>query len=851
MPIRVPPKGPIPARIMLVGEAPGEDEERYHEPFVGLSGAELNKMLGEAGISRSECFVTNVSKYRPGFDNDIKRFFAGAKKNIVAGVHFPLRGKMVTKELIDGVAELKAEILSVQPNIIIAVGNTSLWALIGICKHPNDLEAPTGITDWRGSMLVEDLSGRNTQLIPTYHPAAILRQWSWRAAAVQDLRRAARFRDGTRFPKPEWRFIIRPSFDTVVQVLVGLRKRLNQGERLRLSYDIETRRGHTACAGLAWSLLDAICIPLMCAENRAGYWSEEEETHIIKLLSEVLNHVNAEVIGQNIIYDSQYNYRHWHSVPHVKQDTMISWHSMFSDQPKALAFQASMVCNYYRYWKDEGKDWAKNMREEELWYYNCEDCVYTLEIANVHLQTIEALKNSNRAPWPALPAVHDFQQKMFWPVLKAMQRGVLIDQQRRKDLIAEVEEQLHHREQFLLDILGHELNPRSPKKMMAFFYNDLKLPIQYTRAKKGAPAKPTLNDDALMKLARIEPIAKPLINAIADIRTLGQFLSNFLRKPLDVDGRMRCSYNIGGSESGKSAPKTYRLSSSENAFGSGTNLQNIPSEKSKSLGKAAARGSISAIGDPYQFPNIRSMFIPDSGFTWFDGDLDRADLQVFVWEIDDPVYKELLKRGVDAHLFHVYLLDGQEPPPLDELVETHPKYLDHRIPRKHKREFSKVFCHAVDYVGSSRTIASHVGRTIHEVDKARKLYLGAHPKIEPYWKSIESQIKKFRFVENRFGYRWYIFDRLDTVLPEAVAWIPQSTVSIVINKIWMNLYEQMPEVEVLLQVHDSLAGQFPTIQKEIALAGIKNCGRVKIPYADPLEIPFGVKTSEVSWGEVK
>src|SRR5205807_6376196 len=109
------------------------------------------------------------------------------------------------------------------------------------------------------------------------------------------------------------------------------------------------------------------------------------------------------------------------------------------------------------------------------------------------------------------------------------------------------------------------------------------------------------------------------------------------------DGRIRCSYNIGGSESGKSAPKTYRLSSSEDAFGSGTNLQTIPSEKSKSIGKAAARGAIAGFGDPYHFPNIREIFIPDPGYTFFDLDLERADLFVVCWEAEDNQLKTAMR----------------------------------------------------------------------------------------------------------------------------------------------------------------------------------------------------------------
>jgi len=199
---------------------------------------------------------------------------------------------------------------------------------------------------------------------------------------------------------------------------------------------------------------------------------------------------------------------------------------------------------------------------------------------------------------------------------------------------------------------------------------------------------------------------------------------------------------------------------------------------------------------------------------------------------------------------YIPLIDRRHPP-LEELVEPHPRYPDHRGPRKHKREFSKVFCHATDYVAQPKTIAEHTGRTIHEIDKARKAYLGAHPNIEPYWKEIEAQINKRRYVENKFGYRWHIFDRLEGLLPEAVAWIPQSTVGCTINRIWLNIYDKVPEVEVLLQVHDSLAGQFPTHRRETLVPAMREAARVVVPYDDPLVIPSGIKVSDVSWGDCK
>lgn len=841
--------GPIPARIMVVGEAWGEYEERREEPFVGPSGEELNRMLHEAGLTRGECFVTNLVNKRPP-NNDLS-FWVSEKKKPPTHEYQLLKDVWALPVVHEGYKQLMAEIELVQPQIVVALGNWAMWALTG----------RRGITLWRGSVL-QGPGGR--KIIPTMHPAAVLRQWSIRAATVSDLRRVKRHLETpTEVAQPAWNFTIRPSYPDVISCLTGLLSRLEQ-EPIWLDLDLETSSGHIACCGISWSLTEAICIPFMSKDSSYGYWIAEEEAAIVWLLYRIFTHKNARIRWQNGLYDAQYVHKSWHFIPRGMQDTMISQHAMFSDLPKSLAFQASLYAKWYVYWKDEGKNIQLGGTEEEHWRYNCQDCVYTREVGEAELGMVKTFSKGN---WPAARSVHTFQQAMFYPVLKAMLRGVRVIPEEKERLTFEVQDQIAHREAFLERVLGHQLNPGSPLQMKELFYGDLGQPEIRTRPTKYKPATVTCNDEALQKIALREPLLKPIVNCISDIRTFNLFLSNFILAKLDEDGRMRCSYNIGGSESGKSAPKTYRLSSSKSAFGGGTNLQTIPSEKSKSAGKAAARGHVAMLGDPYLFPNLRAMFGPDSGFTFFDMDLDRADLQVVVWETNDAMLKAALRQGADIHLLNAFVLDGKDPPPLEELVETHPRYADHRGPLKLKREFAKVFCHATNYVGSPRTIAGHLGRSVHEVDRAQKIWFGAHPGIKKWHERVSQQINKFRFVENQFGYRWYIFDRLDLLLPEAVAWIPQSTVSIVINRIWMNLFQNRPEAEwsfdldfllsrmtaadpceVLLQVHDSLAGQFPTHKKDACIARMLELSKIVIPYEDPLIIPTGVNCSEVSWG---
>jgi DNA polymerase I-like protein with 3'-5' exonuclease and polymerase domains len=644
-----------------------------------------------------------------------------------------------------------------------------------------------------------DWMGEPTKVIPTYHPAAVLRQWSWRSAAVADLRRAYRESGSRTYDPPRWNFDIRPSFERVMERLNWLLM-LAEGGPLPLSFDLETRSGHIACAGIAWSQTDAVCIPLMASGSPSGYWPAEQELEVTWALRRLLTHENARAVGQNLLYDAQYTLRHWGFAPRVTQDTMITHHSAFCELPKALDFQASLYCRSYRFWKHDAKEWARAMEEDILWRYNCEDCVRTWEVAEATTSAVKRL---------GLEEVDAFQQSMFWPVLRAMQRGVRIDTEMRDRLSKELKEGMKEREKWVTEVLGHKLNPRSPKQMQALFYGDF---AQKPILKRRGDGKwtPTLDDDALMRLAHREPGLRPLVTTMLDTRTLGTLRSTFIQAPLDADGRMRCSYNICGT-------LTYRLSSSENAFGSGANLQNLPSEKSKVNVKVANRGTGLTI------PNVRAMFIPDPGYTFFDMDLERADLQVVAWEADDPTLKQMLREGVDIHSENAKLLGIN-------------------------RETSKVWVHGTDYGGSPRTMAQQCGVTVHAAMQLQRKWFGAHPGIEKWHRRVEHDVTHRKWVENAWGYRWYIFGRPEGMLPEALAWIPQSTVAILINRIWKRVYDEMPEVEVTLQVHDSLAGQFPSNLPD-SLERLRNLARIPIPYSDPLIIPANPKTSTVSWGD--
>lgn len=789
------PVGPCPARIMLVGEAPGEQEEARGEPFVGSSGMELNRMLQEAGIQRSACFITNVVRIRPP-GNDISTFIAARKADITPQ-HLILRDKFVLPAVRDGFEMLKREIELCKPHVIIAFGNVPLWTLTG----------EWGITSWRGSVMECDLPlglDYKPKVVPAYHPAAILRQWSWRQIAVHDLRRAAKESQTRDIKRPDYNFVIRPDYDTVVSVLSQLYEQVLQRPG-RIAADIETRAGHIACIGLAWSKLEAICIPLMCVERPDGYWPFEHEVQIVHALYKLLTHKNCEVIGQNFLYDAQYFHRWLHFIPNVVRDTMLSQHVLFSNLPKGLDFLSSMYCEQHRYWKDDGKEWDAKTGEDQLWRYNCEDAVRTFEVDEAQQPVITSMNMRD---------VHDFQQKLFWPVLKTMNRGVRVNKEKRGEFAMMLQDEIAKREQWMIDVLGEPLNIRSPKQMQDLFYSRLGLKPVFNRKTGNV----SCDDEALRTLAAREPLLRPIVKKISELRSLGVFLSTFVNAQLDIDGRIRCSFNIGGTD-------TYRFSSSKNAFGSGLNMQNIPS------------GDEDAEGGQLDLPNIRKLFIPDEGCTFFDIDLNSADLRIVVWESDEPEYKAMLRAGAD---------------PYTEIAKEF--YHDPSITKKDpRRQIFKSFAHGTHYLGTAKGLAERLGLGVHQAEQTQKWYFGRFPRIKAWQDDLKDQVVKRRYVQNVFGYRMYFFDRIEgTTFNQAAAWVPQSTVACLINRAYVAIDEGLPNVEVLLQVHDSLAGQFPSRMAEDAIRQIVSKAEILLPYdGDPLTIPVGVKTSQVSWGDCK
>jgi len=543
------PRGPQPAKFLIVGEAPGRQEVTAGVPFVGVSGQELMKMLNESGIPAESCRYTNVTMQRPP-GNRIDEFFRSSKKRGVQDGAVFHRGKWAMPVLLEGIENLRREIIETDPDIVIALGNTALWACTG----------EWGITRWRGSQMEGNIDDVSFKTLPTYHPAAVMRVWQWRWISLEDFKRANR-----PWKEPDYDFLIRPSYGDCIVWLDKISSDLSR-RRVRLAVDIETRNRQIACVGFADSDRHAICIPILCVENPAGYWDLEEELNIVLKMREILTHPNAHIIGQNFIYDMQYFARQYGIRSRLSDDTMLKHHCAMPGTQKGLDFLSSIYCRYHRYWKDESKEWDVRVGEEQLWIYNCKDCVATFE-ANRNLDAvIETF---------GLKAQYAFQLQTNATAFNMMLRGVNVNKPLKAKISVELFEAILQLRDYITDLLGgfNIFGPKgvSSTKMMTLAYKIFKLPPKYRIVNKKRHL--TANKEAVAEwCTSVEPIFRPVLQAIREFRSLGVYKSTFADSPLDTDGRFRCSINVSGAE-------TFRWSTSKDAFGFGTNMQNIPKKK--------------------------------------------------------------------------------------------------------------------------------------------------------------------------------------------------------------------------------------------------------------------------------
>lgn len=180
-------------KLMVLGEAPGAEEEKEGQPFVGASGKLLMKVLEEHGFNRKNLYISNVFWIRPP-DNNVGHFFTSKKSSDEKVIEYPLfKNCFLRAEYKNHIERLEEEISLVNPYVILTVGSTPLWALTGsdqISKMRGEPRLITGPVKYKYSVM-----------FPTFHPAYILRNRSKMDEFKRDI---ARVKELVDMPPWDW-----------------------------------------------------------------------------------------------------------------------------------------------------------------------------------------------------------------------------------------------------------------------------------------------------------------------------------------------------------------------------------------------------------------------------------------------------------------------------------------------------------------------------------------------------------------------------------------------------------------------------------------------------------------------
>lgn len=321
----------MPSKIVVVGEAWGAAELEARQPFVGASGKFLRKMLRMAGIDPRECFFTNVFNLRPegnGFAaNDVKNL-TGPKPFAMEGFPEFERGKYFRAEYRPEVDRLFEEIRREQPNLVIALGNTATWALL----------KQTKITQIRGAPAwSEDLG---VKVLPTLHPAAVLRSYKEFPTVVKDLSKAAREAEFPELNRPQRFIYVEPAYADILQFD---REFIIPSDFL--SVDIETAGRDITCIGFAPDTSRALVIPFHDPTKGDGnYWTDPNiELSVWEWVRAKCREAKRVFVGQNFNYDMRFLYESYGiACPAANHDIMLMHHAMQPELKKSLGYMGTI-----------------------------------------------------------------------------------------------------------------------------------------------------------------------------------------------------------------------------------------------------------------------------------------------------------------------------------------------------------------------------------------------------------------------------------------------------------------------------------------------------------------------------
>ena len=829
------------AQVILLGEAPGAQEDAEGKPFVGMAGAKLKEGLSYTGLIWHTLHKTNVICCRPP-NND-----------------------MSSPEAQDALEccrpgfEQEMEWLKKQgARVVVPLGNTALDAL--------GIQGKIGKV--RGS--VYPVMG-GLVAVPTYHPSYIMRgMFKEEPTWIADLTKA-RDLSLKKWKPPVEKFNIKPTEGDVKEfVEEALRK------KALVAVDIETTSlspffSRILMIGLAMNGQEALVVPF-AQQGGANYWDVAEEVRVRTALKKLF--AGCPTMFQNAMFDVAHLEAHGYAVKDIREDTMLAHFAIHPELPHNLEYIVS-VYGETPAWKAAVKGSMSrliDMDVSESRTYNARDTVALHQIIGpLHKDLEEGGTMLTYRRWC---------MRLVRPLLEMSKEGMLIDKKRlekakkqfKKDTegalkemkkIVELPEGFNFESNYHMQYLVYGEKPKSYAKwyeeLSAYHkpsskqnkntkkYRELKakvemydlitplrLPVGLTLRKTATgfstddEAFLAIRQKAYSRLEGMEDLVRKtkahdeerrglqrtvdFLVAFGKYSAASKLSSTYSGYPIGPDGRVHPSYKIHGAATG-------RLSASE------PNLQNQP-----------------AI--------VQDIFVAAPGKVIIKADYSNIELRVLAYLTGDETLIGAFKSGQNIHSVNAKTLFGVD--------ESHPNWHD-------IRRAAKVFAFGRGYGGGFGGIYKQIITQVPELNlsyshfvECDRAYFAKMKRYAEWADRMRKQARETRVVQTAFGRKRILLGTPDEIERQGLNTPVQGTAGEIAEEAICDLYDEVEKpgrkkwaARLVLTVHDSILVEVnKEYEEECSRLMKKVMEKEWVIEGRKVSFPVDIETGP-SWGETK
>lgn len=847
----VPPEVRPHAEVVVIGEAPGESEEKQQRPFVGPNGSEVDRALRAGGLHRGKVHFTTALLCRPP-ENDLKRFLAVQKK------HHKQLGTTMKTPMECCAPRLEREIADHKH--FITMGKTATNAIMG---------GNQSVMKLRGAVIDLEATLRTPErrVMATLSPGLVLRQQRWAHVFRNDVAKAIRwFRGEVGWVEPKITYNPTPG------VLAAF---LNDPQKL-YTYDIETD-------GIECLDANIRCIAIGDSEEvmvigfRANTRPKEQQglfldyyTHPVDafamqtVLHEFFEREDIVKVGHNSGYYDRIVMRERMGIdvkPNI--DTMMLHRNVESELPHGLGYVASLYTEAPAWKTDrEGNKLALGGESDrDLHHYCARDVAITARVTEPLVSQVALRQQAE---------VYRMDMKIQEICAVMHTTGMFVDQKARHEKELELLQTRHELLHQIRDGVGIEkFNPVSVYQLRDLLFKDWEISTEFIDEKDRYTGSGDLSTGdiilrSLLTQGGIPEKQRSIIKLIRRYRKCLKVLGTYVVKlrPSNmgadlgwdeeedwIDRETRKKY--GEIKRGIVNPATGRMYPGYNAHVAVT-------------GRLSSSKPINA----QNFPKaLRAMVVPQPGNVFVGADMDQLELRIAAARWDVELYLRAFEEGKDPHSMTAFAVFGEQfcqAAGLDPSLFDRPgilvgkSYINGKFEgkgdAKAMRDLSKAVQYASQYMAKVETVHKLIQKTelpavnpktreplgdgttdlpyakmkLRKVRKMRDNWLKGAPEFESGW---NQEIGAFRdkgyLTEDVTGRRR---DFLDGEAPNEIVNFPiQGSAAGLMNKALIQLYDAIPlhkwgkGTGIINQCHDAIVVECPESEAHRVVGLLEEC----------------------------